>query len=77
MGGVRNCERLGTGSGPRREHARFGPALCRITCNREHAAGEVIGDTLRGWSVSALAGTVERLCTAGALNLPGVLALLH
>jgi hypothetical protein len=76
MGGVRNYEQCGTGSGPRREHARFGPALCRITRDRGHAAGPVTGDTPPGWSVPALAGTARRLRPAGALNLPGLPALL-
>ena len=49
----------------------------RIRPRGNAATGEGIGDTPLGWSVSELAAAAERLCTAGAMNLPEVLALLH
>jgi hypothetical protein len=73
---ARTCEQCGSEFEPRREHARFCSALCRITWNREHAAGQPAGDTPLNWSVSALEDTAERLCKAQAMNLPEALALI-
>jgi hypothetical protein len=74
MEDVRNCEQCGAAFEPRREHARFCSALCRITWNRENASGHLNGDTPLSWSVSALEDTAERLCKAEAINLPEALA---
>jgi hypothetical protein len=76
MGDVRNCDQCGAEFEPRREHARFCSALCRITWNRENASGQLNGDTPLNWSVSALEDTAERLCKAQAMNLPGALAVI-
>jgi hypothetical protein len=76
MADVRNCEQCGAGFQPRREHARFCSALCRITWNRENASGQPIGDTPLNWSVSALNDTAGRLCKAGAVSLPEALAVI-
>jgi hypothetical protein len=74
MENVRNCEQCGAEFEPRREHARFCSALCRITWNRENASGQPTGDTPLNWSVSALEDTAERLSKAQAMNLPEALA---
>jgi hypothetical protein len=76
MEDVRNCEQCGAEFEPRREHARFCSALCRITWNRENASGRAIGDTPLNWSVCALEDTAERLCKAEAMNLPEALAVI-
>lgn len=73
---VRNCEQCGAEFEPRREHARFCSARCRIAWNRENTGGELNGDTPLNWSVSALEDTVERLCKAEAVNLPEALAVI-
>jgi hypothetical protein len=73
---VRNCEQCGTEFEPRREHARFCSALCRITWNRKHTGGQLTGDTPLDWSVSAMTDTTQRLCNAGAMNLPEALAVI-
>jgi hypothetical protein len=73
---LRNCEQCGAEFEPRREHARFCSALCRITWNRENASGQPTGDTPLSWSVSALEEAAERLCKAEATNLPEALALI-
>jgi hypothetical protein len=61
---------------PRREHARFCSALCRITWNRRHANGRPTGDTPLNWSVSALEDTANRLHEARTVNLPEALAAI-
>ena len=71
---VRDCEQCGAEFEPRREHARFCSALCRITWNRQHASGQSIGDTPLSWSVCALEDAVNRLCKAGIVSLPEALA---
>jgi hypothetical protein len=73
---VRNCEQCGAGFEPRREHARFCSAACRVTWNRENASGQLTGDTPLTWSVSALEENVERLRKAEAMNLPEALAVI-
>jgi hypothetical protein len=73
---VRNCAQCGAQFEPRREHARFCSALCRITWNRQHASGQPTRGTPLSWSVSALEDTAERLCKAEAMNLPEALALI-
>ena len=73
---ARTCAQCGTGFEPRREHARFWSALCRITWNRKHTGGQPPGDTPPGWSVSAMTGSIWRLCAAGAMNLPEALAVI-
>jgi hypothetical protein len=39
---IRNCEQCGAQFEPRREHARFCSALCRITRNRQHTSGRTM-----------------------------------
>lgn len=76
MKDVRNCVQCGDTFEPRREHARFCSAACRITWNRENASGRTIGDSPLSWSASALEDTAGRLCKAEAMNLPEALAVI-
>ncbi len=76
MADVRSCEQCGAEYEPRREHARFCSALCRIIWNRQHASGRPIGDTPLNWSVSALEDTANRLREAETVNLPEALAVI-
>lgn len=76
MQDVRNCEQCGAGFEPRREHARFCSARCRIAWNCENAGGQLTGDMPLSWSVSALEDAAERLRTAQAMNLPEALAVI-
>jgi hypothetical protein len=73
---VRDCAQCGAQFQPRREHARFCSALCRISWNRQPASGQPVAGTPLSWSVSALEDTAGRLCTAGNMNLPEALALV-
>lgn len=76
MEDVRNCAQCGVEFEPRREHARFCSAECRIIWNRENASGQHIGDTPLNWSVAALEDTAERLRKAEAMTLPEALAVI-
>jgi hypothetical protein len=76
MADVRNCEQCGTEFEPRREHARFCSAACRITWNRENASDRPVGDTPLSWSASALEDSAERLRKAEAMTLPEALAVI-
>jgi hypothetical protein len=76
MAEVRTCGQCGTAFQPRREHARFCSAQCRITWNREHANGQLNGDTALSWSVAALEDSAQRLGKAAGVSLPEALALI-
>src|SRR5258705_11029557 len=46
---------------PRREHARFCSAACRVAWNREHTGNPQAGTSALDWSVTAMHDAVERL----------------
>jgi hypothetical protein len=73
---VRRCVQCGAAFEPRREHARFCSAACRIMWNRQHTRGQLTGDTALSWSVSAMNDTVQRLGKATGLDVPEALALV-
>ena len=76
MEDVRNCEQCGAEFEPRREHARFCSAACRVNWNRGHGRGWAVRDSPLIWSVSALGDTTDRLGKAEAMNLPEALAVI-
>jgi hypothetical protein len=76
MEDVRNCEQCGVAFEPRREHARFCSARCRIAWNRENVGSQLNGDTPLSWSVLALEDSAGRLCKAEAMRLPEALAVI-
>lgn len=76
MDDVRSCAQCGIEFEPRREHARFCSAQCRITWNRENVGGQLNGDTPLSWSAAAMEDTTERLRKAVAMNLPEALAVI-
>lgn len=61
---------------PRREHARFCSAACRIAWNREHTSGPLPGDTALSWSAAAMGDAARRLGQARGLDLPQALAVI-
>jgi hypothetical protein len=75
MGELRTCEQCGATFEPRREHARFCSAACRIAWNREHTSGQLTGDTALSWSVGAMDDTIQRLGKATGIDLPEAVAL--
>jgi hypothetical protein len=76
MGEMRTCAQCGTVFEPRREHARFCSAQCRVTWNREHVTGELNGDTPLSWSRVAMEDTAQRLGKAAGVSLAEALALI-
>jgi hypothetical protein len=76
MAELRSCVQCGAAFEPRREHARFCSAACRIAWNREHISGQLTGDTALGWSAGAMNDTIERLGKASGIDLPEALALV-
>jgi hypothetical protein len=58
---VRTCEQCGGSFEPRREHARFCSARCRVAWNREHAGGGRAEATALDWSFTAMGDVTRRL----------------
>jgi hypothetical protein len=73
MGDVRECAQCGTPFTPRREHARFCAARCRMTWNREHAGVAAAPAVAIDWSVTAMTEAARRLA-AGDWDLPRLAA---
>jgi len=73
VGDVRECAQCLTPFTPRREHARFCSAQCRMTWNREHAGVAAAPAVAIGWSVAAMTDAAKRL-TAGSWDLPRLAA---
>jgi hypothetical protein len=65
MADTRNCEQCGVAFAPRREHARFCSARCRVTWNRRHASGSPADTGALDWAVIAMRDTTSRLLRAG------------
>jgi hypothetical protein len=65
---VRECEQCGTAFTPRREHARFCTATCRMAWNREHVGVAAAPVAAIDWSVTAMAEATARV--AWAWDLP-------
>jgi hypothetical protein len=61
MAETRNCDQCGTGFVPRREHARFCSARCRVAWNREHSADPAAELSALDWSIRAMGDATERL----------------
>ena len=76
MGERRTCEQCGATFEPRREHARFCSAVCRIVWNREHTSGQLTGDTALSWSAGAMDDAIQRLGKATGIDLPEAVALV-
>jgi hypothetical protein len=63
---TRTCEQCGIVFTPRREHARFCSAACRVAWNQEHTGNPQAGASALDWSVTAMRDAVERLATEQA-----------
>ena len=61
MADTRNCEQCGTAFTPRREHARFCSAECRIAWNDDHAGDGASGLSALDWSIAAMGEATGRL----------------
>jgi hypothetical protein len=70
MGEIRRCAQCGLPFTPRREHARFDSARCRMDWNREHTGGVAAAPAVAiDWSVTAMTEAAGRLSHADAWEL--------
>src|SRR5260370_34960381 len=71
MGEERNCEQCGASFSPRREHARFCSARCRVAWNRaarsDHPPAEA---SALQWSITAMRDITDRLPRVTELDKP-------
>ena len=63
MAETRFCEQCGSAFEPRREHARFCTAFCRMAWNRAHAGQPAPEGCALEWSIAAMRDSVQRLET--------------
>ncbi|HUD39373.1 MAG TPA: hypothetical protein VMR14_20930 [Streptosporangiaceae bacterium] len=68
MGMARGCQQCGTSFIPRREHARFCSAECRIAWNRENKADPAADVSALTWSITAMRDATERIGHARAFD---------
>jgi hypothetical protein len=61
---TRNCAHCGTSFAPRREHARFCSARCRVAWNRRNASDSTAETGALDWSITAMRETTGRLLRA-------------
>jgi len=71
---VRECAQCGLPFTPKREHARFCSARCRMAWNREHAGVAAAPAVAIDWSVTAMTEATGRLAVADAWDLPRLAA---
>jgi hypothetical protein len=67
---TRECAQCGAQFAPRREHARFCSARCRVVWNRQIADSPGAGEGVLGWSLSAMRETTSRLLRTSGFNRP-------
>jgi hypothetical protein len=73
----RNCEQCGAAFAPRREHARFCSARCRVAWNRQHVGGSTAEAGALDWSFAAMQEITGRLLRGrgwGRLEAFGVIS---
>jgi hypothetical protein len=73
---TRNCEQCGTAFAPRREHARFCSARCRVAWNRENNGGPPAEVSALDWAITAMSDTTERLPRVRTADRPRVFAVI-
>ena len=66
MADIRHCDQCGRAFEPRREHARFCSAPCRVAWNREHRRDPATELRALDWSVAGLAELAPRLAALSA-----------
>ena len=73
---MRDCDQCGTPFAPRREHARFCSAACRIAWNAAKAGDPALGACALEWSITAMNEAAQRLPGAGAWDQPRAFAVI-
>jgi hypothetical protein len=76
VGSTRICEQCGESFTPRREHARFCSARCRVDWNREHAGDAAAGENALDWSLGAMSEVVGRFDQIPGWDLARVVAAM-
>ena len=76
MTDTRSCEQCGAVFAPRREHARFCSARCRVAWNRENASDRAAGRSALDWSITAMGDATGRLPRARAWDRPRAFAVI-
>jgi hypothetical protein len=76
MEGLRDCDQCGSAFEPRREHARFCTAACRIAWHRDNSGTPWPGETALSWSAAAMGDAARRLADGRDLDLPQALAVI-
>jgi hypothetical protein len=76
MADTRDCEQCSTEFAPRREHARFCSARCRVAWNREHTSERAAEGSALDWSITAMRETTGRLLRLTARDRPRAFAVI-
>jgi hypothetical protein len=73
---TRKCEQCGTAFTPRREHARFCSARCRVAWNSDNTGDGSAEISALGWSIAAMRDATGRLSRVREWDSPGALAVI-
>ena len=73
---IRPCEQCGTSFAPRREHARFCSARCRVTWNRQNAGDLPADASALDWSIIAMRDATERVLRRRTSGGPQAFAMI-
>jgi hypothetical protein len=68
MSDVRGCEQCGREFTPRREHARFCSAECRLAWNKANSGHADVSGAALDWSLTAMSEATGRLARARSLD---------
>lgn len=72
----RKCEQCGAVFTPRREHARFCSARCRVAWNRQNTSDAPIAASALDWTITAMRDTIDRLLRARGSDQPHAFAVI-
>ena len=73
---TRTCEQCGAVFAPRREHARFCSARCRVAWNRENTGDPSAGASALDWSITAMRDATGRLASVSGRDRPRAFAAI-
>jgi hypothetical protein len=77
VGEERSCEQCGASFTPRREHARFCSARCRVAWNRAARTGKAPAEaSALEWAITAMRDSTQRLPRVAELDRPRAFAVI-
>jgi hypothetical protein len=76
MADTRECEQCGTVFAPRREHARFCSARCRVAWNRENTRDPETEVSALDWAITAMRDATGRLVRVTGRDRPRAFAVI-